>query len=86
MHMLKPKPVPDEKPVCDDPMGVSNELMADVQITVSSELGPDYSKKHLKINDNSAWQPLTNSPTEFVEVNTQNTLLLCFYLHNFLFT
>lgn len=48
-------------------MGVNNGDMSPTQFSVSSELGPQYSKHHLKVDDYSAWQPLTNSPTEFVQ-------------------
>lgn len=56
------------KPIfCNDEMGVNNNKMSPTQYSVSSELGPENSKHRLKVDDPSAWQPLTNSPTEFVQ-------------------
>lgn len=60
-------PVPETPMLCDDEMGVNNGALAPNQISVSSELETLYSKEHLKLDDRKAWQPLTNSPTEFVQ-------------------
>ncbi|RZC42307.1 hemocytin, partial [Asbolus verrucosus] len=54
-------------PMCDDPMGLNDGMMSDQQISVSSELDEDHSKSNLKINDVNTWQPLTNSPVEFIQ-------------------
>lgn len=53
--------------MCDDPMGVEDGTLSPQQVTVSSEKGPGNTKEDLKINGPSAWQPLTNTPTEFVQ-------------------
>nr|CAH7739498.1 unnamed protein product [Callosobruchus chinensis] len=60
---VKPTMMPQ---YCDDPMGIDDGSMSEQQISTSSELSPDRSKKHLKISSESAWQPLTNSPTEWI--------------------
>lgn len=50
-------------------MGLGDGMMADQQVSVSSELGPKFSKKNLKIEGNSAWQPIANTPTEWIKFN-----------------
>lgn len=60
--------VPENIKFCDDEMGVNNGALAPDQISVSSELKTN-SKNHLKLDDKTAWQPHTNSPTEFVHFN-----------------
>lgn len=53
---------------CEDPMGLGDGTMSDQQVSVSSELSPKHSKKFLKINNvESAWQPLTSNPTEWIQ-------------------
>lgn len=51
--------------LCDDEMGVNNGALSPHQIDVSSQLKA-HSKEDLKLSGTS-WQPLTNSPTEFVK-------------------
>lgn len=46
--------------------------MSEQQVTTSSELSPDYGKAQLKLNSVLAWQPLTNSPTEWILVRICN--------------
>lgn len=53
------------KPICDDPLGVADSKLSLDQIKVSSEK-VGHGKIHLGLDDTVAWQPLTNSPTEFV--------------------
>lgn len=50
-------------------MGVNNGALSPDQISVSSQLESGYNKNHLKLDDATAWQPLINSLTEFVEFN-----------------
>lgn len=64
---LQPFTTTEKPKYCDDEMGVNNGNMSPSQYSVSSEFGPEHSKHHLKLDDHSAWQPLTNSPMEFVE-------------------
>lgn len=52
--------------MCDEPMGVENKQLVDQQISVSSD------KKHLPmhglpLNSTKAWQPLANTPNEWVK-------------------
>jgi hypothetical protein len=54
--------------MCEDPMGLDDGMMSDQQVSVSSELNHNHSKASLKLSDENSWQPLTNSPTEFVQV------------------
>jgi hypothetical protein len=54
--------------MCEDPMGLDDGMMSDQQVSVSSELNHNHSKASLKLSDDNSWQPLTNSPTEFVQV------------------
>ena len=49
-------------------MGLDDNSMSDQQISVSSELDRNHGIPNLKLSDDSAWQPLTNSPTEFIQV------------------
>lgn len=76
----EPKPTPSTLPydlitirptikpkLCEDPMGLGEGLMSDQQIATSSQISPDHNKKHLKLNEDSYWQPLTNSVTEWVQ-------------------
>lgn len=61
--------MPQIKPaLCDDSMGYADGLMADQQVSTSSDLSEEHSKKQLKLNSDSSWQPLTNSLTEWVMV------------------
>jgi von Willebrand factor len=53
--------------MCEDPMGLDDGMMSDQQVSVSSELNHNHSKASLKLSDDNSWQPLTNSPTEFVQ-------------------
>ncbi|XP_066254573.1 hemocytin [Euwallacea similis] len=53
--------------LCDDQMGLSNGLLVDQQIRVSSEASEEVGKKQIRLNSDSSWQPLTNSMTEWVE-------------------
>ncbi|EFA10333.2 hemocytin [Tribolium castaneum] len=55
------------KPMCDDPMGLDDQMMSDQQVTVSSELDNNHTKANLRVNGDDVWQPLTNSVTEFVQ-------------------
>ncbi|KAK4875849.1 hypothetical protein RN001_012271 [Aquatica leii] len=55
------------QPLCKDPMGVENGLLSLDQISVSSELNTEHNKEYLKINGKSAWQTITNNPTEWVQ-------------------
>lgn len=52
---------------CKDPMGLEDNTMSDQQVSVSSELDQNHGKKYLKLNSTNSWQPLSNSPTEFVQ-------------------
>lgn len=56
------------KPICDDPLGVADSKLSLDQIKVSSEKA-GHEKPSLKIDGPTAWQPLTNSPTEWVMFN-----------------
>lgn len=67
--------------MCEDPLGVSSGMMADTQITVSSELNPECSKSHLKIDGDGAWQPLINSPTEWIQVSFTNRHLISLFFN-----
>lgn len=49
-------------------MGYDDGLMADQQVSTSSDISPEHSKQHLKLNSDSSWQPLTNSATEWIMV------------------
>ncbi|KAJ3643777.1 hypothetical protein Zmor_026489 [Zophobas morio] len=60
-------PTTSPPPQCDDPMGLDDNSMSDQQISVSSELDRNHGIPNLKLSDDSAWQPLTNSPTEFIQ-------------------
>nr|XP_023019258.1 hemocytin-like [Leptinotarsa decemlineata] len=51
---------------CDDEMGLSGGVMSDQQVSTSSDFSPEHSKQHLSLTDESSWQPLTNSPTEWI--------------------
>ncbi|KAL1513261.1 hypothetical protein ABEB36_002690 [Hypothenemus hampei] len=53
--------------LCDDEMGLGNGLLSDQQIRTSSEISSDHSKRQVRLNSDSFWQPLTNSVTEWVE-------------------
>lgn len=53
---------------CDDQMGLSSGEMGTHQISTSSDLSPEHDKESLKLNGTSSWQPLTNSPTEWIQV------------------
>lgn len=77
---------PEETKFCDDEMGVNNGALASTQISVSSELTKG-NKDDLKLSG-TGWQPLTNSPTEFVQfdfveprnltgIPCQNVLKVC---------
>lgn len=55
--------------VCTDPMGLGDGMMADQQVSVSSELEAKVGKKHIIIDGPSAWQPLSNTPTEWIQFN-----------------
>ncbi|XP_017781781.1 PREDICTED: hemocytin [Nicrophorus vespilloides] len=54
---------------CFDPMGLGDGTMSDQQVVVSSEYGPNNSKKYLNIKGSNVWRPMTNSPTEWIEFN-----------------
>lgn len=56
------------KETCTDPMGLSDGRMVAEQVLVSSETGPEHDKTQLSVGGESGWQPITNSPTEWVEV------------------
>ncbi|KAG5886861.1 hypothetical protein JTB14_017666 [Gonioctena quinquepunctata] len=61
--------MPTMKPeYCDDEMGLGDGTMSVQQVTTSSDLSPKHSKEHLKLSDESSWQPLTNSHTEWIMV------------------
>lgn len=67
MLLLKtttPRPI-----VCTDPMGLGDGMMADQQVSVSSELAPKVAKENIIIDGPSAWQPLSNTPTEWIQFN-----------------
>lgn len=56
------------KPMCEDSMGVEDEeLDIDTQVLVSSERSSERSKNDLPMNSDSAWQPLIDSPAEWVQ-------------------
>lgn len=55
--------------MCDDPMGLDDGMMSDQQISVSSEMDKNHTKANLKLGGDSVWQPVTNSPTEFIQVS-----------------
>lgn len=55
-------------PLCNDDMGIDNGMMPDQQISVSSELKPEHTKEKLKSSNKHGWQPITNSPSEWVQV------------------
>lgn len=67
-------------------------MLSDQQIVVSSELPPDHDKTHLKLTGNEPWQPLTNSPMEWVQVSTcfrfffSETISTYQCMHNFKIT
>lgn len=65
-------------PTCIDPLGVDNSIMLNDQIAVSSELRPHHTKDQLKTSGRFAWQPITNSPSEWVQVFRK---LLCVVLN-----
>ncbi|KAJ8974052.1 hypothetical protein NQ317_002298, partial [Molorchus minor] len=61
------KPTTIKPELCDDSMGLSDGKMGDHQISTSSDLSPKHSKSYLRLNSDSAWQPLSNSPTEWIQ-------------------
>ncbi|XP_030749920.1 hemocytin [Sitophilus oryzae] len=58
---------PDHPSLCDDEMGLSNGSLVNQQIKVSSELSSQFSKKYIRLNNLNFWQPLSDSPTEWVQ-------------------
>lgn len=54
-------------PTCDDAMGVESQLMNDGQISVSSDRTPEKLSSKLSLASKSSWQPLANSPTEWIQ-------------------
>lgn len=64
------KPQQINKQQCDDEMGLGDGKMSDRQISISSEFSREFSKQNLKITGNKSWQPLSNSPTEWILVST----------------
>lgn len=61
-------PTTETTPYCMDEMGVNNGMMADAQISVTSELNSNHDKEHLKLDSTTGWRPLTNSPFEWLQV------------------
>lgn len=55
--------------MCDEPMGVDNEQLSYYQVKVSSEKTIGQLFYGLKINGSAAWQPLANSPNEWIKFN-----------------
>lgn len=58
------------QPYCIDPMGIGDGMMNDQQISVSSELQPHHTKQQVKLKSKFGWQPITNSPLEWIQVNS----------------
>lgn len=58
--------------LCDDEMGLSDGSLVDQQISVSSE-ATGHGKKHIRLNGDDVWQPLTNSATEWVQFDFLET-------------
>lgn len=59
----------EDKPICDDSLGVENELLHADQIILSSyktQITEDIAKKSLKLSSSLGWQPNLDSPNEFV--------------------
>lgn len=59
----------DEKPICDDPLGVENGAVKNNQIKLSSyktEISETKAKESLKLSSLNGWQPNIDSPNEFV--------------------
>lgn len=54
-------------PMCTDAMGLEEGMLNDQQISVSSQASPDNSKKALRLDSPQAWQPLTNTPNEWIK-------------------
>uniref|UniRef100_A0AAR5PSZ2 F5/8 type C domain-containing protein n=1 Tax=Dendroctonus ponderosae TaxID=77166 RepID=A0AAR5PSZ2_DENPD len=54
---------------CDDEMGLRNGSMVDQQISVSSEASQAVGKTHIRLNSESSWQPLSDSTTEWVQLD-----------------
>ncbi|KAH1005493.1 hypothetical protein HUJ04_006464 [Dendroctonus ponderosae] len=54
---------------CDDEMGLRNGSMVDQQISVSSEASQAVGKIHIRLNSESSWQPLSDSTTEWVQLD-----------------
>lgn len=50
-------------------MGFSEGLMSPQQVSVSSELNDKVGKNQIAIDGPSAWQPLSNTPTEWIKFN-----------------
>ncbi|KAF5285691.1 hypothetical protein FQR65_LT13076 [Abscondita terminalis] len=55
--------------LCSDPLGITNGLMADQQITVSSETPPAHTKKMIRFDNQAGWQPYTSSPSEWIQID-----------------
>ncbi|XP_050302983.1 hemocytin [Anthonomus grandis grandis] len=60
---------PVQQLLCDDEMGIRNGSLVTQQISVSSEKSSDFGRGQIRLNSDSAWQPLTDSTTEWVEVD-----------------
>ena len=62
--------------VCTDEMGLDNGAMNDEQVTVSSSMIDNFHGKEASFSSPKGWTPLTNSPNEWIQVQT-HTALLC---------
>lgn len=59
----------DEKPICDDPLGVASGALRPTQIKLSSHktsIPEQYAKESLKMSSSNGWQPNIDSPNEYV--------------------
>lgn len=59
----------NEKPMCDDQMGVENGILNDDQISLSSfksDQSKDAAKRLLKLSSFNGWKPNIDSPNEYV--------------------
>lgn len=59
----------EEKPICDDPMGVESGTLQNNQIKLSSHktnVPEDEAKDSLKFSSPNGWQPNIDTPNEFV--------------------
>ncbi|KFM64508.1 Hemocytin, partial [Stegodyphus mimosarum] len=55
--------------VCREPMGLENGVLADAQISASSSANPDTTPDHVRINDESGWEPRTLDAKPYLQVD-----------------